>query len=115
LRATIFLETLGKEGMKELAWQNIQKANYALEKLSQLKGVTRRFNGSIFNEFVLQFSPEWAEVEEFLKQKKIIAGLNLEEFYPELRNCVLFCVTEMHKKEDIDKLVESINEALSKK
>jgi glycine dehydrogenase subunit 1 len=115
LRATIFLETLGREGFKELAWQNIQKANYTLEKLSQLKGVRSRFSGSIFNEFVLQFSLEWTKIEEFLKQKNIIAGLNLEEFYPELKNCALFCVTEMHKKEDIDKLVEFINEALSEK
>ncbi len=112
LRATIFLETLGKEGMKELAWQNIHKANYALEKLTQLEGVERRFSGGHFNEFVLQFPKEWTKINEFLEQKKIIPGLNLEESYPELENCVLFCVTEMHRKEDIDHLVESTEEAL---
>lgn len=112
LRATIFLETLGKEGMKELAWQNIHKANYALEKLTQLEGIERRFSGGHFNEFVLQFPKEWTKIYEFLKQKKIIAGLNLEEFYPELKNCALFCVTETHRKEDIDNLVDSMEEAL---
>lgn len=55
LRATIFLETLGREGLKELAWQNIQKANYALDKLSQIKGIKRKFKGNFFNEFVLEF------------------------------------------------------------
>ena len=112
LRATIFLESLGKEGMKELAWQNIHKANYALEKLTQLQGIERRFSGFNFNEFVLQFSKEWTEINEFLKQKKIVAGLSLEEFYPELRNCALLCFTEMHRKEDIDHLVKSVGEAL---
>jgi glycine dehydrogenase subunit 1 len=112
LRATIFLETLGKEGMRELAWQNIHKANYALEELTQLEGVKSIFSGNRFNEFVLQLPMEWTKINEFLKQKKIIAGLNLEEFYPELKNCGLFCVTEMHRKEDIDNLVKSMNEAL---
>jgi glycine dehydrogenase subunit 1 len=115
LRATIFLEILGKEGMKELAWQNIQKANYALEKITQLEGIERRFSGSVFNEFVLQFPKEWVRIDDFLKKKNIIAGLNLEEFYPELKNCALFCVTEMHRKEDIDHLIESLNEALVQK
>jgi len=112
LRAAIFLDTLGKEGLREVAWHNIQKANYALEKISQVKGVKRRFKGSIFNEFVLQFSKEWSGIERSLKQKKIIGGLNLEEFYPELKNCALFCVTEMQRKEDIDRLARSIEEAL---
>jgi len=112
LRATIFLETVGKEGLREIAWQNIQKSNYALEKLSQIKGVEIKFKGSVFNEFVIQFSKERAKIDNFLKGKKIIGGLSLEEFYPELKNCALFCVTEMHSKEDINGLVENIEEVL---
>lgn len=104
LRATIFLETLGREGLKELAWQNIQKANYALEKLSQIKGVKSKFKGNSFNEFVLEFSEGFEKISGFLKKKGIIAGLNLGEYYPELKNCCLVCVTEMHKREEIDKL-----------
>lgn len=113
LRAAIFLETVGREGLKEFAWQNIQKANYALEKLSQVNGVKKKFKGNFFNEFILEFSREWAEVEKFLKERKIIGGLSLGEFYPELENCALVCVTEMHRKEDIDTLVEAINEAVT--
>ncbi len=112
LRATIFLESLGKEGIKNLAWQNIHKANYALEKLTQLEGVKSLFSGSHFNEFALQVPKEWTKINKFLEEKNIIAGLSLEEFYPELKNCALFCVTEMHRKEDIDRLVKSMNEAL---
>lgn len=112
LRATIFLETLGKNGLKELAWQNIQKAHYALKKLSQVKGIKRKFNGNSFNEFVLEFSKGWTEVKKILMKKGIIGGLGLENDYPELQNCVLFCVTEMFKKEEIDRLVSNLKDAL---
>lgn len=112
LRATIFLETLGKNGLKELAWQNIQKAHYALKKLSQVKGIKRKFNGNSFNEFVLEFSKGWTGVKKILMKKGIIGGLSLEKDYPELQNCVLFCVTEMFKKEEIDRLVSNLKDAL---
>lgn len=112
LRATIFLETLGKQGLRELAWQNAQKAHYALKRLSGIKGVKRKFNGVTFNEFVLEFSKSWTDIDEFLRKKGIIGGLSLGNYYPQLNNCALFCVTEMHKKEDIDKLVDSLERAI---
>ena len=112
LRATIFLESLGKEGLRELAWQNLHKANYALEKLSQVKGINQKFKGSSFNEFVLEFSEGWSEVGRFLREKGIIGGLSLGGYYPELQNCALVCVTEVHKKEEIDRLVKLMEEAL---
>jgi len=112
LRATIFLETLGREGLRELAWQNIQKANYALEKLTQVKGIQRKFRGNFFNEFVLEFSGDLHKVEDILKEKRILAGLNIGEFYPELENCLLVCVTETHKKEEIDRLAACLEDTL---
>jgi glycine dehydrogenase subunit 1 len=115
LRATIFLETLGREGLKELAWQNIQKANYALEKLSQIKGVKRKFKGNIFNEFVLEFSGGFEKISGFLRKKGIVGGLSLGEYYPELKKCALVCVTEMHKKDDIDRLVAVLKESIKAK
>ncbi|MFQ6069960.1 MAG: aminomethyl-transferring glycine dehydrogenase subunit GcvPA [Candidatus Aminicenantales bacterium] len=115
LRATIFLETLGKEGLKEVAWQNAQKANYAWEKISALKGVKKRFSGTIFNEFVLEFSSDLSELEKFLRGKKIMAGLRLEKHYPRLKNCLLLCITEIHSREKIDFLLDSIREYMVKK
>jgi glycine dehydrogenase subunit 1 len=101
LRATIFLETLGREGLKELAGQNIQKANYALDKL--------------FNEFVLEFSGGFEKISGFLRKKGIVGGLNLGEYYPELKKCALVCVTEMHKREEIDKLAAILKEGVKEK
>ncbi len=115
LRATIFLETLGREGLKELAWQNIQKANYALEKLSLIKGIKRKFKGYFFNEFVLEFSGSFEKISGFLRKKGIVGGLNLGEYYPELKKCALVCVTEMHKREEIDKLAAILKEGVKEK
>ena len=112
LRATIFLETLGREGLRDLAWQNIQKANYALEKLSQVKGIKRKFSGNIFNEFVIELSADMAKVDNALREKRVIPGLKMGEFYPGLGNCLLVCVTETHKKEEIDQLASFLEEAL---
>jgi glycine dehydrogenase subunit 1 len=112
LRATIFLETMGKEGIRELAWHNVQKANYALDECVKIDGVEKKFDGTIFNEFILKLEKPVEEVNNFLEGKGIMGGLNLEEFYPELGNCALFCVTETHSKADIDKLVGALKEAM---
>lgn len=112
LRATIYLETLGEEGFKELAYQNLQKSHYALEKLTQIKGVKPRFKGDVFNEFVLKLDKSWKEVDESLRNQKIVGGIGLEEFYPELKGCALFCVTEYHKKDQIDRLVQGLEKVL---
>jgi glycine dehydrogenase subunit 1 len=87
LAATVYLSALGKEGMKELGELNLQKAHYAAEKL-QLK-----FKGNFYNEFVVEVNDD---IEEELEKEKIEAGLRLEKFYPELKNCMLFCVTAMN-------------------
>ncbi len=112
LRATIFLEALGRDGLGELAWQNVQKANYASERLTGLRGVRRKFSRPLFNEFVCKFPRDWGEIDRSLREKGIVGGLGLGRFYPELRDCALFCVTEVRRKQDIDRLVDAVEEAL---
>lgn len=112
LRATIFMETLGKEGIRELAFHNIQKANYALEECCKIDGVRKKFRGAVFNEFVLEFDEPAAAVNKSLLEKGVIGGLDLGLFFPEFENCVLCCVTETHTKDNIDRLVEGIEEAM---
>lgn len=113
LRAAIFLETLGREGLRELALQNIQKANYAKDLISRVKGVKSKFQGKIFNEFVCEFPAGWPKVEKHLKENGVLGGVSLERFYPELKNCALFCVTEVHTKDDIDRLAGLLGEVSS--
>ncbi len=112
LRATIFLETLGKEGLRELGLRNIQKANYALENITQIKGIERKFSGSVFNEFVVSFSGDLKKIEHALRKKSVLPGLHIGEFYPELEDSLLVCVTDIHRKEDIDFLVSCLEEAM---
>jgi glycine dehydrogenase subunit 1 len=112
LRATMFLETLGLSGLREMALQNIQKANYAADRLTRVKGLKKKFAGKFFNEFVLEFPKDLQKVNDDLKHKGVVGGLALGRFYPELKNCGLFCVTEVHQKEEIDRLASLVEEAL---
>lgn len=113
VRATIFLEALGKHGLREMAWQNVQKAAYAADRLSSIPGVKRKFTGPVFNEFVLAFPKPWAAVEAGLRDKGIIGGLGLAGSYPELGDSALVCVTELKTKDDIDRLAGAVGEVLS--
>jgi glycine dehydrogenase subunit 1 len=112
LRATIFLETLGQAGLREMALQNMQKARYAASLLTKVRAVKLRFTGPVFNEFVLDLPNVASAVAEGLKAKGILAGLALGAFYPELRNGLLVCVTEVKTRETIERLAAAVEEVL---
>lgn len=113
LRATIFLETLGAKGLREMAYQNVQKANYGLEKLASIPGIKKRFSGPIFNEFAIQLKKPVAEVLNKLVSHGFLAGYPLARDYPELKDCLLMCITEVYPKEIIDRLAQIMAEVLS--
>lgn len=95
LMATVFMAIYGKEGLRELAMQNLAKAHYLED------GLERRFSGPFFNEFVLRCgSPE--ALNEALLGEKIIGGIPLGRYYPELADSMLLCATEMSGREDMD-------------
>jgi glycine dehydrogenase subunit 1 len=101
LMATVFMTVYGKQGLRELAEQNLAKAHYLAGRLKP------RFSGNFFNEFVVRAegkSPE--EINKALLKKKIIGGLPLGRFYPELADSMLLCATEMTKRADMDALAE---------
>lgn len=108
LAATVYLTTVGKK-LRELAEINIQKAGYALNKLKEA-GFQQVFNSPFYNEFVVKCE-DAKRANELLLKKKIVGGLELERFYPELKNCLLFCVTEMNSKEEIDRMVRTLKRA----
>lgn len=102
LAVTITLATLGKE-LKNLALQNLQKSHYAINSLENV-GVKKVFTAPFYNEFVVEVD-DIKKTGENLIKNNILPGLDLGRFYPEHKNRMLFCVTEMHTKEEIDKLV----------
>ena len=105
LAATVHLSMLGKN-LKKVADLNLQKAHYAFDALKKA-GCEPIFKSHFYNEFVVKVKDSKSLQKDLLKHD-IVAGLNLEKYYPELKNCMLFCVTEMHSKKDIGKLVELI-------
>ena len=111
LMATIFMTVYGKEGLRALAEQNLAKAHYAASALSQVPGSKLLFSGPFFNEFVLQVPGDAAALRRRLAEEKILAGIELAPFYPELQNALLLCVTEMHTRAEIDRLVASYRAA----
>jgi glycine dehydrogenase subunit 1 len=104
LMATVFMTVYGKQGLRELAEQNLAKAHYLAGKLKP------RFSGKFFNEFVVRAegkSPE--EINKALLKKKIIGGLSLGRFYPELADSILLCATETTKRGDMDTLASHLS------
>jgi len=101
LMATVFMTVYGKQGLRELALQNVAKAQYLAGK------VKPAFSGKFFNEFVVRCgSPEAAN--KALLKKKIIGGLPLGRFYPELADAMLVCATEMTRRGEMDELGQAL-------
>jgi glycine dehydrogenase subunit 1 len=104
LMATIFLTVYGKQGIRELAEQNLAKAHYAATELSLQSGNKLLFSGAPrFHEFVLHTGESPAIWQKRLMEKKIIGGIELGRWYPELGNATLWCVTEIITRQQIDK------------
>jgi glycine dehydrogenase subunit 1 len=112
LRGLIFLCSLGKEGFGELARLNYDKAEYARTLLGKLRGVTVINPGTTFNEFTVALPNEAAPIVARLLAKGIAAGVPLGEWYPEMAHCLTVTVTEKRTKEEIDRLVKELGEAL---
>jgi glycine dehydrogenase subunit 1 len=104
LMATIFLTVYGKEGIRELAEHNLAKAAYAAETLTAAPGAKQVFSGAPrFHEFVLNTLEAPALWNQRLMDEKIVGGLDLSRWYPELKNATLWCVTEIITREQIDR------------
>lgn len=112
LTAAVYLSTVGKEGLQQVAALSLQKAHYAQRELTKLKGVCTAFGASYFKEFVIQCAHPIQEINAALLQENIIGGLDLGRYYPELENCMLLCVTENRTQEDIHRLVEKLGAIL---
>jgi glycine dehydrogenase subunit 1 len=107
--ATIYMTIYGREGLKELAAQNLAKAAYAQNEFAK-KGKILFQGAPRFNEFVVQTSEDPYQINDRLLEKKTIGGFPLRKFYPELGNAALWCCTEMNSKEQIDTAVAEVKQ-----
>ncbi|MCD6297233.1 MAG: glycine dehydrogenase, partial [Deltaproteobacteria bacterium] len=107
LAAAMYMASVGGSGIKELARLNHDKAEYLKAQLKK-EGLAISFDSPTFNEFVVEFPPGFEAAYERLLEKKIVPGLSLASYYPELANHYLLCVTETRTKEDMDELVREV-------
>jgi len=103
LAATVYLATLGKKGLRQVAELCYHKAHYAANEIGKLKGYSLVFQQPFFHEFVVSCPIAPCQINEALFKERIIGGLDLSHM---IENSVLFCVTEVNTKQQIDKLVE---------
>lgn len=107
LAAVMYMATLGGNGFKKLARLNYDKSEYLKSALTEA-GLKLPFSQATFNEFAVKFPAGFKKTYQRLLKKKMIAGLPLDGFFPELENHYLLCVTETITKGDMDALVEEI-------
>lgn len=114
LAATVHLTLLGKEGLREMAEQNLAKAQFALSLLEQIPGVRRSFAGPFFNEFTLEFPRSVRMINADLLKEKIVGPLALGPYYPELSKHGLICVTETTPRQEIERFAQGVEQILAK-
>ena len=118
ITAGVYLALMGPQGMRDLGQLILQKSQYAIKKLSEIKGVKIPFKQSAhFKEFVVDFSETGKSVKDinrFLLSKGIFGGEDISSEFSDLENCAVYCVTEIHTKDDIDELVQALGDYLEK-
>jgi glycine dehydrogenase subunit 1 len=108
LMTTIFLVVYGKQGLRELAEQNLAKAAY-LKSALEKAGAKKMFSGPSFNEFAVALPRTVADVNAALLGKQIVGGLDLAKWYPELgESAALWCATELTTKVQMDAAAGSV-------
>jgi glycine dehydrogenase subunit 1 len=107
LIAAMYMSSLGGSGLRELARLNYDKAEYFKTQLKK-SGARIVFDSPTFNEFVVEFATDFQPIYASLLARKIVAGLELGRFYPELAGKYLFCVTETVAKDVIDTVVREV-------
>ncbi|MDC3413411.1 aminomethyl-transferring glycine dehydrogenase subunit GcvPA [Aquibacillus sp. 3ASR75-11] len=109
LASSVAMSSLGKQGLKKMAWLNMQKARYAKAQF-QANGFSSPFTGSFFNEFVINVPITVKELNEQLLERGFIGGFNLEQVDPTRKGEMLIAVTELRTKEEIDMFVQEVRD-----
>jgi glycine dehydrogenase subunit 1 len=117
ITAAVYLALLGPEGLRELGEGILQRAHYAASGLGAIDGVRApALQGHFFKEFVVNFdgTPRTvAAVNAALLEEGIFGGHDLSRDFPELGQSALYCVTEIHSKADLDRMVAAVRRAVA--
>ncbi len=117
IAAAVYMALMGPRGFQEIGEVILQKSHYAIGSLSKCKGVKVLFRSNAFKEFIVNFNGTGKTVKTINKallKYGVFGGKDISKDFPELGNSALYCVTEVHGKEDIDKLAQALKEVISK-
>lgn len=107
LAACVYLATMGKTGMRQVAELCLQKSHYAVERIAALPGYSPAYpKAPFFKEFVIKTPIAPEKINDILFDKGIIGGYPLTEAIPELGPAMIVCVTEQRSKDEIDAFVD---------
>ena len=113
----VYMSLLGPRGFRELGELILHQAHYAARAIGRIKGLRILFPQGFFKEFVVNFDAAGktvARVNRALARKGIFGGKDLSTDFPALGQSALYCVTEIHSREDIDRLVAALKEVVGK-
>ncbi len=110
LGACIYLTLLGKAGVREVGELNVDRANYLREQIAKIPGFRVNQTATIFNEFLVYSGKPFSKISEKLLGQRILPGINVSSFYPELKNAFLVCATETKTQEDLDRFVKELSQ-----
>lgn len=110
--ATIYMATIGKQGLKQVATLSLERAVQLRERLGKIKGITFPFSAPTYNEFVVRLPRAAADIVAQLTKKNILGGVALSRWYSDQPNDLLVCTTELTKREHIDALGKALEEVL---
>jgi glycine dehydrogenase subunit 1 len=114
IAAATYMSLLGPQGFAELGELIVQRSHYAASLLDELDGVRVAWPGGFFKEFVVAFDGKTvAEVNRGLRTRGIFGGKDLSRELPELGQSALYCVTEVHTKDDIERLAGALGEVIA--
>jgi glycine dehydrogenase subunit 1 len=113
LMATIYVATLGKQGLVQVGELAAAKAHYASERLTAIPGVSLRFPSPFFKEFTLKLPAPPDRVVGKLLRQNILAGVPLKRFDRTLGDCLLVAVTERRTRDEIDRFADALAKAVA--
>jgi len=114
LAANIYLSLMGKEGLREVGMQCLQKAAYLRKRLAASASVALPFSGPVYNEFAVRTPVAATEILLDLERANILGGIPLGQFFPQHPNDFLVAVTELHTREHLDQFVDALNASIAR-